>query len=138
MKGINMAETLTAEDKELLEMPALAYVGTTMKDGMPQVSPVWIDHDGENVIFNSETKRAKPRNLRRDPRISISVADPKNPYSYIEVRGRVSEITEKGASEHIDKMAKKYMGQDKYPLHQPGDVRVIIKVKPERIYRMAR
>ena len=102
-----------------------------MPDGRPQVTPVWVDFDGEHVIFNSAKGRQKDRNVRRDPRVSLALIDPENPYRYLEIRGRVVEITEDGASAHIDKMAKKYLGVDKYPYGQPGEVRVIYKVQPE-------
>jgi PPOX class probable F420-dependent enzyme len=106
-------------------------LGTLMPDGRPQVTPVWCDFDGENVIFNSAKGRQKDRNVRRDPRVSLAIVDPENPYRYIEVRGRVVEITEDGADANIDKLAKKYLGVDKYPYGQPGEVRVIYKIKPE-------
>src|SRR5437879_4441718 len=98
-----------------------------MPDGRPQVTPVWFDFDGTNLIVNSAKGRQKDRNMRRDPRVSLAIIDPDNPYRYLEIRGRVSEITEKGAGEHIDKMAKKYLGADKYPYAQPGEVRVLYK-----------
>jgi PPOX class probable F420-dependent enzyme len=84
-----------------------------------------------HVIFNSAKGRQKDKNVRRDPRVAMALVDPENPYRYLEIRGRVVEITEEGASAHIDKMAKKYLGVDKYPYSQPGEVRVIYKIKPE-------
>ena len=102
------------------------------KDGSPQVSPVWVDFDCTHVIVNSEQKRLKVRNLRRDSRVSLSIQDAANAYSYIEIRGRVVGITDKGGFDGIDKLAKKYMGLDKYPYNQPSDVRVITIV-PEHI-----
>jgi PPOX class probable F420-dependent enzyme len=107
-----------------------------MPDGQPQVTPVWVDYDGKNVIFNSAKGRQKDRNVRRDPRVAVAVFDPDNPYRYLEVRGKVVEITEQGADAHIDKMAKKYMGVDKYPYRQPGEVRVIYKIQPEHTTTM--
>ncbi len=97
----------------------------------PASHPVWCDFDGQHVIFNSAKGRQKDKNVRRDPRVSLAIIDPENPYRYVEIRGRVVEITEEGASAHIDKMAKKYLGVDKYPYGQPGEVRVIYKIKPE-------
>ena len=93
--------------------------------------PSGVDFDGEHVIFNSAKGRQKDQNVRRDPRVLLAIIDPENPYRYLEIRGRVVEITEDGASEHINKMAKKYLGVDKYPYGQPGEVRVIYKIKPE-------
>ncbi|HEX3322376.1 MAG TPA: PPOX class F420-dependent oxidoreductase [Terriglobales bacterium] len=116
---------------DLFNKKAFANLGTLMPDGRPQVTPVWIDYDGEHVIFNSAKGRQKDRNVRREPRVALAIMDPDNPYRYLEIRGRVVEITEQGAAAHIDKMAKKYIGQDKYPWGKPGEVRVIYKIKPE-------
>ena len=109
-----------------------------MKDGSPQVTPVWVDFDGKHVLVNSEQKRVKVRNMKRDPRVGVAVFDMANPYNFIEIRGRVVDITTDGAADHIDKMAKKYMGQDKYPFNGPGDVRVIIKIEPEKVAGFSR
>ena len=100
------------------------------------MTPVWCDYDGENVVFNTAVGRVKDRNLQRDGRASLSLLDPENPYRYLEVRGHVVERTEEGAEEHINKMAKKYLGLDTYPYRQPGEVRVIYKIKPERFSSM--
>jgi PPOX class probable F420-dependent enzyme len=116
---------------DLFNKKAFANLGTLMPDGRPQVTPVWIDYDGEHVIFNSAKGRQKDRNVRREPRVALAIMDPDNPYRYLEIRGRVVEITEQGAAAHIDKMAKKYIGKDKYPWGKPGEVRVIYKIKPE-------
>jgi PPOX class probable F420-dependent enzyme len=97
---------------------------------------VWVDTDGEYVIFNSAKGRQKDRNVRRDPRVALAIVDPDNPYRYLEVRGKVAEITEQGADAHIDKMAKKYLGQDKYPYRQASEVRVIYKIRPEHTTTM--
>ena len=102
-----------------------------MPDGRPQVTPVWCDYDGKYVIVNSARGRRKDRNMRRDPRVALALVDPDNPYRYIEIRGQVAEITEQGAEEHIDRMAKKYLGLDKYPHRAPGEVRVLYKIRPE-------
>jgi PPOX class probable F420-dependent enzyme len=107
-----------------------------MPDGRPQVTPVWVDFDGHYVIVNSAKGRQKDKNLRRDGRVSLAISDPANPYRYLEVRGKVAEIVEKGADEHIDKMAKKYLGKDKYPFRQPGEVRVMYKIEPEHFSNM--
>ena len=117
--------------RDLFEKRAFASLGTLMPDGRPQVTPVWVDFDGEHVIFNSAKGRQKDKNVRREPRVAIALIDPDNPYRYLEIRGKVVEITEQGAADHIDKMAKKYLGVDKYPYGQPGEVRVIYKIKPE-------
>ena len=117
---------------DLFQKKAFASLGTLMPDGRPQVTPVWCDYDGAHVIVNTAKGRAKDKNMRRDPRVTMAVIDPDNPYRYLEVRGRVVEITEQGADAHIDKMAKKYLNLDKYPSRQPGEVRVMHKIEPER------
>jgi len=103
-----------------------------MPDGKPQSTPVWVDYDGKYVVINTAQGRQKDKNLQRDGRVALSITDPDNPYRYLEVRGRVAERTVAGADQHIDAMAKKYLGKDKYPYRQPGEVRVIYKVAPER------
>jgi len=113
---------------------AFANLATLMPDGRPQVTPVWFDYDGHDLIFNSARGRQKDLNVRRDPRVSLSIVDPENPYRYIEVRGRVTDITQEGADDSINKLAKKYLGVDKYPYAQPGEVRVIYKVRPEHVH----
>ena len=123
---------LTPEQKKLFDAKSFAHVATINPDGSPQVTPVWVELDGEHIVFNSEKKRKKVQNLERDPRVSISITDPENPYHYVEVRGRVVEMTTDGAMEGIDRLALKYMGKDKYPFHKDGDVRVVIRVAPEK------
>jgi PPOX class probable F420-dependent enzyme len=104
-----MSPSIPEKYRDLFTKRAFASLGTLMPDGRPQVTPVWIDFDGEHVIFNSAKGRQKDRNVRRDPRVSLALIDPENPYRYVEIRGTVVEITEDGASAHIDKMAKKYL-----------------------------
>jgi PPOX class probable F420-dependent enzyme len=117
---------------DLFQKPAFASLATLMPDGAPQVTPVWVDFDGTHVIVNSAKGRVKDRNMRARPQVSVMIPDPGNPYRYLEIRGKVVEITEDGASAHIDKMAKKYLGVDKYPYGQPGEVRVLYKIEPGR------
>ena len=126
-----MAEVIPAKYRDLFEKKAFASLGTLMPDGSPQVTPVWVDLDGDHIIFNSAKGRQKDRNVRRDPHVALAIVDPDNPYRYLEIRGRVTEITEDGADESINKLAKKYLGVDKYPYGQPGEVRVLYKIKPE-------
>jgi PPOX class probable F420-dependent enzyme len=118
---------------DLFTKKAFAHLATLMPSGAPQATPVWIDYDGTSVLFNTAVGRQKDKNLQHDGRVSLSIADPDNPYRYLEVRGRVSERTLSGADAHIDKMAKKYLDKDKYPFRQPGEVRVIYKITPEHI-----
>jgi PPOX class probable F420-dependent enzyme len=118
--------------RDLFDKKAFASLGTLMPDGKPQVTPVWVDFDGKHIVVNSAKGRVKDRNMRRDPRVSLALIDPDNPYRYLQLQGRVVEITENGADKHIDKMAKKYLGKDKYPFSQPGEVRVLYKIEPDR------
>ena len=128
-----MPAQLSDTQKKFLTDKNFAHIATIIKDGSPQVSPVWVDFDGTHVIVNSEQKRLKVRNLKRDPRVSLSIQDAANAYSYIEIRGRVVGITDKGGFDGIDKLAKKYMDLDKYPYNRPSDVRVVITIVPEHI-----
>ena len=132
-----MPELIPQAFVDLFSKRAFGNLGTLMPDGRPQVTPVWCDYDGTHVRVNSAKGRQKDRNMRRDPRVAITVVDPDNPYRYLEVRGRVVEITEAGADNHIDSLAKKYLGVDTYPYRQAGEVRVIYKIKPERTNSMA-
>ncbi len=126
-----MATKIPEEYLDLFQQPAFANLATLMPDGSPQVTPVWCDYDGEFVIINSAKGRVKDRNMRRNPHVALSILDPKNPYRYLEVRGRVAEITEEGADNHINKMAKKYLNVDTYPYRSPDEVRVLYKIAPE-------
>ena len=122
--------------RDIFDKKAFAYIGTVGSDGTAQVTPVWCEFDGTHVVFNTARGRIKDKNLSRNPRITIAAADPDNPYRYVQVRGRVVDTTEQGADAHIDKLAKKYLGQDRYPGRRPGEVRVIVKVVPERVQGM--
>jgi PPOX class probable F420-dependent enzyme len=131
-----MAEAIPNKWHDLFEKKVFANLATVMPNGAPQVTPVWVDFDGENVLVNTAEGRQKDRNLQREPRVALALLDPENPYRYLEVRGRVVERTHNGADEHINKMAKKYLGQDVYPFRQPGEVRVLYKIKPEHLNSM--
>ena len=128
-----MAATNHEQFKDLFAKVAFANLATLMPDGSPQVTPVWVDYDGAYVRVNSAKGRVKDKNMRRDKRVALSIQDPDNPYRYLAVRGEVAEITENGADAHIDGLAKKYLGKDRYPFRSPGEVRVIYKIRPERI-----
>ena len=121
---------------DLFRKKAFGSLATLNADGSPQVTPVWCDYDGAHLIVNSARGRRKDRNMRREPRVALSIMDPEKPYRYLEVRGRVVEVTEQGADDHIDKMARKYLGAEKYPFRQPGEIRVLYKVQPERFSSM--
>jgi PPOX class probable F420-dependent enzyme len=126
-----MSKVIPEKYQDLFQKKAFASLATLMPDGRPQVTPVWVDYDGDHVIFNSARGRQKDRNVRRDARVALAIVDPDNPYRYMEIRGTVVEITEQGADASINKLAKKYMGLDKYPYSQPGEVRVVYKIRPE-------
>ncbi len=128
------ANTIPSKFMDLFQRPAFASLATLNADGSPQVTPVWCDFDGTNIVVNTARGRVKDRNLRREPRVAVSVLDPENPYRYLGVQGRVVEMTEQGADAHIDKMAKKYLDKDSYPFRAPGEVRVIVKIKPEKVH----
>lgn len=119
------------------------FLGTVNKDGSPQVTPTWIDiiEKEENevgreeiILINTAMDRLKQKNVSRDPRVSISMVDEDNPYSMVTIKGRVVEQTTEGADEHIDKLAKRYLNADRYPAHSPSVKRIILKVKPEKIF----
>ena len=124
---------------KLFEGKNLAFFATLMKDGSPQVTPTWVDIDKNNntILVNTAKGRIKHRNISRDPRVAVSVVDSSNPYDMVTVRGRVIEqINGKDADDHIDKLAKKYLDQLKYPNRRPGEERVLLKIKPEIVARM--
>ena len=131
-----MSKVVPENFGDLFEKQAFAHLATLMKDGSPQVTPVWLDYDGEHVRVNSAKGRVKDRNMRRDARVALSLQDPANPYRYLEVRGRVAKVTEDGADAHIDSLAQKYLGKPVYPLRQPGEVRVMYYITPESFSSM--
>ena len=122
--------------RDLFQKKAFGGFTTLMPDGSPQTTPVWVDHQNGEIWVNSAVGRQKDRNVRRDPRVAVAVMDPDNPYRYVEVRGRVREITQDGADTHIDKMAKKYLGKDTYPFRQAGEQRVLYKISIEKAHAM--
>lgn len=128
-----MAAAIPEKYRDLFDKPAFGVLATLMPDGQPQVTPVWVDLQDGHVIVNSAKGRQKDKNIGRDPRVTITVIDPQNPYRYVEIRGRVAETTQKDADRHIDKMAKKYLGKDKYPFRQPGEQRVMYKIAPAHV-----
>ena len=131
-----MSQAIPEKYTDLFEKKAFASLATVNSDGTPQVTPVWVDYDGTHILVNSARGRRKDKNMERSRTVALSMQDPDNPYRYLEVRGHVEEITEEGADQHIDKMAKKYMGVDKYPYRSASEVRVIYKIKPEHSSKM--
>lgn len=121
---------------QLLTGKNFAFVSTLMKDGSPQITPTWIDFDGNTILINTAEGRTKQKNISRDSRVAVSIVDQNNPYHMVTIRGKVTEQTSKGADEHIDKLAKRYLGVDKYPFRSPTEKRVIIKIAPENVFHM--
>lgn len=131
-----MPATLSEGVRKLFMEPNFGHLATIMPDGSPQVSAVWVDIDGNRILVNTAEGRVKPRNMRRDPRVAISIVNQQNAYSSAFIRGRVVADRHEGADAHIDKLAKKYLGQDKYPFRQPGEQRVIFVIEPEHVSSM--
>ncbi len=128
-----MGQTIPEKFNDLFEKRVFASLATLMPDGSPQVTPIWIDYDGQYVLVNTAVGRQKDKNLQHDPRVCVMLLDPENPYRYLELRGRVAERTLDGADQHINKMAGKYLGQEVYPFGRPGEVRVIFKIAVEKV-----
>ncbi len=126
--------TIPESHADILGKKSFAHVATIDADGTPQVTPVWVDYDGEYVLINSAKGRKKDRNMRAHREVALSVQDPDNPYRYLGVQGEIAEITEEGGAAHINKLSHKYGGQD-YPL-PAGEVRVIYKIRPKRVWTM--
>ena len=128
---------IPAEFRDLLGLKkAFAHLATIMPDGTPQVTPVWFDHANGVIRVNTAKGRVKARNMKEGSRVALSILDPDNPYRYIQIRGRVRRATEEGADAHIDSLAKKYLGKDKYPFGQPGEVRVMYEIEPLAVQAM--
>ena len=126
---------LTDKSRALIDAPNYAFLATVDEDGAPQVSPVWIDRDDDTILVNTGTGRVKDRNMRRDPRVALSIATEVNAYDKVDIRGHVVEIVEgEEADRHIDKLAKKYTGEDRYPDRREGEERVIFRIEADRIH----
>lgn len=123
-------------DLLLDETRAFAYLATTMPDGTPQVTPIWFNTEPGLILINSAEGRVKDKNMRANPYIALAISDPKNPYRYIQIRGRVIEITKQGARQHIDQLSLKYTGRDRYTVASPDEQRVTYKIKPEKVNTM--
>lgn len=118
--------------KELLEKPFHGWVTTLTADGSPHSTVVWVDVDGDDVLFNTAVGRVKEKHLRKDPRVSVGVLDPEDRYHLVSVTGTATLDTE-GADAHIDRLAKKYLGVDSYPFRQPGEQRIIVRITPSKV-----
>ncbi len=132
-----MSSVIPEGFKDLLTTKTtFAHLATVMSDGSPQVTPVWFSYDGTHIVVNSAKGRVKDRNMRARARVSLSILDPDNAYRYLQIMGRVVDITEQGADAHIDALTKKYTGQDTYPWRSPTEVRVIYKIQPDKAQTM--
>lgn len=130
----SQAMQLTEEAIKLIGGKNFGYLATVMKDGSPQVTPVWVDLEGKDyILVNTALGRIKQKNTKRKPKVAIAIADESNQYERVTVRGVVIEQTTKGADEHIDRLAKKYLGRETYPYRSPKEKRVILKIRPEHI-----
>jgi PPOX class probable F420-dependent enzyme len=127
------AAEMSAGLEKLLREASDGQIATLMPDGSPHVTQVWLDTDGTHILINTVSTHQKARNARRDPRVAINVQEPGKPYRIANIRGTVVDITSEGAAEHIDALALKYLGQPKYPYASPGQQRLILKIRPERI-----
>lgn len=128
-----MTNTIPESYLDLFQKKSIAYLAIHMKAEDIMINPVWCAYDGENIVINSVQGRLKDRLMRQHPQVAICITDPDNPYRYVEVRGKVVEVTTEGADENIDHMSERYMGTKPYPYRKPGDVRVIYRVKPNRV-----
>jgi hypothetical protein len=120
----------------LKDKKAFANLATTMADGSPQVTPVWFDLANGRIRVNTAKGRVKARTMKEGAKVALAILDPDNPYRYVQIRGRVGRPIEQGADRHIDTLAKKYIGQDKYPWGKPGEVRVMYEIEPESVSGM--
>lgn len=128
-----MAARIPDEFLDLFTKRSFAHVATIMPDGTPQVTPVWIDYDGEYILIDAAKGRRKNKNMEARPAVAISILDPDNPYRYLAVRGRVVEITDAPDYAHIDKLAQRYKGVEHFTPNSPDEVRQIFKILPEHV-----
>jgi PPOX class probable F420-dependent enzyme len=124
--------TLNEQERRFLEQPFVGEVTTLRPNGSPHTTVVWVDPDTDVVSFNTAVGRAKERYLRKDPRVSLIVVDPDDPYRWVSVSGQ-AELTTEGADEQIDKLAKKYLDKDEYPWRKPTEQRITVRIRPERV-----
>ena len=123
--------------RKLFEGKNFVYIASLMRDGSPHVTPTWVDIENSPILINTAVGRIKQKNISRDGRVALAIAEQSNPYDMVTIRGKVIEqITGPVAEEHIDKLAKKYMGKEKYPGRAPGEKRILLKIKPEKIFHM--
>jgi len=124
---------LSEQERALFTAPNIVHLATVGPDGGPNVSAVWVDPDGDDLLVNTAEGRQKVDDMRRDPKVAVSVVNPENPYEQVWLRGEVLEVTPDGARDHINAMAKKYLGQDEYPFSAPNEVRLLVRIRPTKI-----
>lgn len=125
---------ISPEIEKLLVGKNFASLATLMNDGSPHVAPTWVDYDGNMILINTASGRIKEKNVKHDKRVALSIPDNNNPYDMVTIRGTVEEITEKNADQHIDKLAKRYLGLDKYPFRSQDEKRIILKIRPQKVF----
>jgi PPOX class probable F420-dependent enzyme len=128
-----MADVLSEKARALITRPVLASLATLNPDGSPQITPLWVDLDGDDVVFNTAQGRKKARNLERDARVAVTVIDPDDQYNVVAFQGTVTDVATAGADAHIDALAKKYLGVDSYPMRREGEVRIRVTVRTDHI-----
>ena len=128
-----MADVLSEKSRALIARPVLASLATLNPDGSPQITPLWVDLDGDDVVFNTAQGRKKARNLERDARVAVTVIDPDDQYNVVAFQGTVTDVTTDGADAHIDALAKKYLGVDSYPMRSDDEVRIRVTVRTDHI-----
>ena len=127
-------EPIPEEYRDLFERKAFANFATVMPDGTPQVTPVWVGYDGTHLLINTAKGRQKERNVRRNPKVGLSILDPDDPYRFVSVRGEVEDVTEEGAVDHINELTERYMDREEYPnLGEEGGPRVVVRIRPDRV-----
>ena len=125
--------TLSPEVRDFLATRCYVHLATLMADGSPQVSPVWAETDGDLIVVNSAAGRVKDKNIKRDARVALSATHPDDPFRALMIRGRVVKVTEEGAEDGIDRLARKYIGGERYEWRRPGEVRVAYYIQPETV-----
>jgi PPOX class probable F420-dependent enzyme len=128
-----MADVLSEKARELIARPVLASLATLNADGSPQITPLWVDRDGDDVLFNTARGRKKARNMEKDARVAVTVIDPDDQYNVVAFQGTVIDERTDGADEHIDALAKKYLGVESYPMRREGEVRIKVRVRTDHI-----
>ncbi len=132
-----MTDKLRDKARRLIARPVPATVDTVAADGAPQGTPLWVERDGDDIVVRTAQGRAKARNMERDQRVAVCVIDPDDPYNVVAVRGTVVEVTTEGADAGIARLTKTYLGVDEYPMRRPGEARISVRIRTDRIVMQA-